>query len=126
MSSDQQEGNPIVRMFAWWNEAYRDHAFTPEGFARFFTKDAPFMVNGGLRGAGPAEICAHFQAIRAATDRVELVLSVRESLASPSLAFVHYQVKAESAGKAEGEDCLAVAHLRDGLIASFEVIGRAT
>jgi ketosteroid isomerase-like protein len=126
MSGDPQDDNPVVRMFAWWNEAYRNRAFTPKGFAQFFTEDAPFIVNGGRRGAGPSEICAHFQVIRAATDRVELVLPVRDALASPSLAFVHYQVVAQSAGKMEGEDCVAVAQLRGGRISSFEVIGRAT
>jgi len=126
MSRETQDDNPIIRMFAWWNQAYRDSAFTTEGFARFFTEDAPFIVNGASRGVGPAAICAHFQAIRMATERVELVLPAREALASPNLAFVHYQVRARSGGQDGGEDCLAVAHLREGRMSSFEVIGRET
>lgn len=120
--------NPITRMFAWWNQAYLDSAFSPEGFAQFFTEDAPFVVDGGLRGTGPEGINAHFQRIRANTEAVALVTPVQATLANDNLAFVRYAATARTRGKdgIMGEECLAVAHLRGGRIASFEVISRAT
>jgi ketosteroid isomerase-like protein len=120
-----QGRNLILAMFEWWNNAYCTGGFTADGFAQFFTDDAPFVVGGALRGTGPEEICVHFQAIAEATDAVELKLPVKASLASLELGFVHYEVKAERDGQMDAEECLAVAHFREGRISSFEVIGRA-
>lgn len=118
------QNNIITRMFDWWNGAYRDDKFSPEGFAQFFTEDAPFIVDGGVRGTGPAEINAHFQRIRASTEAVELVTPVAATLASEELGFVRYRATFRNAEKAGVEECLAVARFSSGRIASFEVIGR--
>ncbi|MDH7640030.1 nuclear transport factor 2 family protein [Sphingomonas oryzagri] len=116
--------NVVTRMFDWWNQAYRDSAFSPEGFAQFFTDDAPFVVDGGVRGTGPVEIDAHFQRIRANTEAVELTTPVKATLADETTAFVRYAATFRSADKEGAEECMALARLRDGRIASFEVIGR--
>ena len=118
--------NVITRMFTWWNQAYLDHGFNPTGFAQFFTDDAPFVVDGGVRGTGPAEISAHFQRIRAGTEAVELVMPVQATLSDGETAFVRYQTTFRSADKVGAEECLAVAQLRNGKIAAFEVIGRSS
>jgi ketosteroid isomerase-like protein len=116
--------NVITRMFDWWNQAYRESAFSPDGFAQFFTDDAPFVVDGGVRGTGPVEINAHFQRIRANTDAVELTTPVKATLADDTMAFVRYAATFRSADTSGAEECMALARLRDGRIASFEVIGR--
>lgn len=116
--------NVITRFFAWWNQAYIDSAFTPAGFAQFFTDDAPFVVDGGLRGAGPEGICAHFQRIRANTEAVALVTPVQATLANETVGFVRYAATFRSADKEGAEECMALARLDGGRIASFEVIGR--
>ena len=115
---------PITRFFSWWNQAYREHDFTPAGFARFFTADAPFIVDGAVRGTGPEAICAHFQRIRAKTDAVTLETPVRATLADDRLAFARYATTFEGAEGAGTEECLAVATISDGRLASFEVISR--
>ncbi len=115
--------NVVTRMFDWWNQAYRDSAFSPEGFAQFFTEDAPFVVDGGVRGTGPVEIDAHFQRIRANTEAVELTTPVKATLADEATAFVRYAATFRSVDKEGAEECMALALLRDGRIASFEVIG---
>ncbi len=115
--------NVVIRMFQWWNGAYRD-GFTPEGFARFFTEDAPFVVDGGVRGIGPNEINAHFERIRANTKAVALVVPVDATLAGPDLAFVRYRATFAAEGREGAEECMGMARLQGGRIASFEVIGR--
>ena len=117
-----REENAITRMFAWWNKAYEDNAFTETGFAEFFTEDAPFVVNGNVRGTGPRQIAEHFQRIREKTDDVKLVTPVLATVADDTHGFVHYR-STFAAGDATGEEeCLAVAELRDGKISSFKVI----
>lgn len=116
--------SPITRMFDWWNEAFRCHAFTPEAFADHFTQDAQFIVDGGVRGTGPKEICAHFARIRANTDAVELVTPPLATLSDEVQGFVQYRCTFTSGAKAGSEVCMAHAQFRDGMIARFEVIGR--
>lgn len=116
--------NPITRFFSWWNQAYREHDFTPAGFARFFTDGAPFIVDGAVRGTGPEAICAHFQRIRAKTDAVTLETPVQATLADDRLAFARYAATFEGVEGAGAEECLAVATISDGRLASFEVISR--
>ncbi|WP_288485919.1 hypothetical protein [uncultured Novosphingobium sp.] len=116
--------NPITRMFNWWNGAYHGDGFTPEAFAEHFTADAPFIVDGGVRGTGPAEICEHFARIAAQTDAVELVTPVIATLADEAQGFVQYRCTFSSGDKHGSEVCLAHAKLQDGKIARFEVIGR--
>ncbi|WP_179505055.1 MULTISPECIES: nuclear transport factor 2 family protein [unclassified Sphingomonas] len=115
--------SPIARMFAWWNEAYHQDAFTPTGFAQHFTEDAPFLVDGGLRGTGPTEISAHFARIRQATDTVELQPPIA-LLSDETQGFVHYRCTFTADGLAGSEVCMAHARFRDGRIARFEVMGR--
>ena len=116
--------NPITRMFEWWNEAYRAEGFTPIAFADHFTTDALFIVDGGVRGSGPAEICAHFARIAQQTDAVELVTPVIATLADEAQGFVHYRCTFSSGDKHGSEVCLAHAKLQDDKIARFEVMGR--
>jgi hypothetical protein len=122
-SADQD--NVVVRMFEWWNRAYRDGCFTPSGFRRFFTEQAPFVVDGGVRGVGPDEISGHFERVLAATETVELVLPVEATLAAADLAFVRYRATAKVGGRDQAEECMAMARLRDNRITSFEVISRS-
>ncbi len=114
--------NPVTRMFLWWNKAYADHAFSPEGFARYFTEDAPFIVDGGMRGTGPAEINAHFQRIRANTDRVEL--HAVATLADEETCFIRYRTEFRAGDESGTEECVAFARLRDGRIAMIDIFQR--
>lgn len=116
--------SPITRMFAWWNEAFRTHALTAEGFAGHYTDDAQFIVDGGVRGTGPEEIRAHFARIRERCEAVELVNPPIATLSDDAQGFVQYRCTFTAQGKAGSEVCMAHATYRDGKIARFEVIGR--
>ncbi len=116
--------NPITRMFDWWNAAFQNEGFTPEGFAGHFTDDADFIVDGGVRGTGPDGIAAHFARIRANCDDVALVTPVIATLSGKDQGFVQYRCTFKADKKSGSEVCMARADYRDGKIARFEVIGR--
>ncbi|KQM18239.1 nuclear transport factor 2 family protein [Novosphingobium sp. Leaf2] len=116
--------NPIIRMFTWWNAAFRADDFTAQGFAQHFTDTAPFIVDGGVRGTGPAQIATHFAGIRAACTAVELVVPPLASLCDDAQGFVHYRCTYTADGKSGSEVCMAHARFENGRIARFEVIGR--
>ena len=117
--------NPITRLFRWWNQAYADHAFTPEGFAEHFTADAPFIVDGGVRGVGPVEIDAHFQRIRAMSNEAELSVPPKAMLADDALGFVRYETKVRVGDQRGVEQCVALARFEGDKIASIEVFQQA-
>lgn len=116
--------SPITRMFTWWNTAFTARAFTPEGFAGHFTDDAQFIVDGGVRGTGPAGIAAHFGRIRDKCEAVELVMPPIATLSDEAQGFVNYRCTFTADGQSGSEVCMAHARYRDGKIARFEVIGR--
>jgi hypothetical protein len=116
--------NPVIAMFAWWNEAYEADGFTPEAFGRFFAPELAFIVNGASRGGTLAELAASFQRIRASTVSVRLCLPVIETFGTEDKVFVHYRVEAADSSGAMAEEAFAYAHLDGGLIRRMTVMNR--
>jgi len=113
-------------MFDWWNGAYEaTHGFTAEGFGQFFTADATLRVNGQLRGRGLAALAQHFVGIKASTTRVVLERPALAEFASADGRHEcsHHFVSATLGQRQGRERVMVVATLRDGKIATLEVVG---
>ncbi|MDH7640000.1 nuclear transport factor 2 family protein [Sphingomonas oryzagri] len=118
-----EEPDAVTRMFAWWNRAYADNAFTEAGFARFFTDDAVFLIDGIVRARGPAGLLAYFQRIRDHSDAVVLH-APEDSFVSGDRVFVHYRTSVRAGGTAEEHDIMAAVRVAFGRIAFFKAIRR--
>lgn len=84
--------NIVERMFTWWNEAFPAGALTDDGFALHFLPEAEFLVNGDLRGRGPAELSAGFMKARKMVRAVTLDMPLPGSFECDDRAFVHYHL----------------------------------
>lgn len=123
---DTYENNIIIRMFEWWNRAMAGtEPLRTDSFGQFYTSDARLIVNGALRCQTLEEMAIHYAGIRVRCDQVHMVLPVTHAFHTTDNAFVHCQTVAVIEGEQTTEDAMAYAHLRNGLMASLEVIGRA-
>lgn len=115
--------NPIVAMFAWWNQAMADSSLlTAEGFGTFYTDDARLIVNGNLRATGLAAMADHYRVIAARCEVVAMVLPVEEEFATAERAFVHCRTHVVVAGEKAAEEAMAYAVIKGGKIALLRVV----
>lgn len=98
--------DPLTRMFAWWNQAYRE----PEGFAEaalatFFAPDAEMWINGERRACGLDGLSERFRTVQAGTEEVMVELPFLDSFASADgrRIYTRHRVRFTVAGKAGGE-----------------------
>ena len=118
------EGNALTRMFRWWNEAYRQDAFTEEAFAEHFSEDVVLIVNGDVRARGLEELTSHFRRIKRATQAVEIELPLDETFTSQDKIFGHYRARSKVEGVDALEDTMASIGTANGRIAFFNAISR--
>jgi ketosteroid isomerase-like protein len=124
-SNTDAPANAIVQMFTWWNGAFRAaDGFTPEAFARFYTDDGALIVNGNLRGRGPAALAAHYKRLQEAFDIIQMELPVIDEFNCGNRAFVHCVTVATKGGSTHREEAMATATLQNGRIAVLQVLGR--
>ncbi|WP_349963264.1 nuclear transport factor 2 family protein [Rhizobium sp. ZPR3] len=116
--------NLITHFFDWWNDAYRENCFSTEGFARYFTPNATFIVDGNLRGTGPEEINRHFQRIKRESDDVEIVTPAITTLSDKAVGFVRYRATFRAGNLTGTEECLAWACMREDKISAIEIFSR--
>jgi imidazolonepropionase-like amidohydrolase/ketosteroid isomerase-like protein len=117
--------DPLVRMFVWWNDAYRHpDGFTKEAFAKYFTEDAVLRVNGSDRSRGVADLATHFREIQRKTQMVEIELPFLEEYATPDggWIFTHHFVKARADGQDSRERVMGYAQIRDGRISLINFV----
>jgi hypothetical protein len=70
-----QSNEDVIRaMFKWWNESFEHDTFSIEGFARFFGSKAKFIVDGNIRGEGPAALLTFFNSQRVLIETAVLKL----------------------------------------------------
>lgn len=117
--------NVITIFFDWWNGAYREGSFSPEGFGRYFTSNALFVVDGTLRATGPEELNRHFQHIKKESDDVAIVTPVIATFTENALGFVRYRATFHDGVKFGAEECLAWVRLRGDLISEMEIFSRS-
>lgn len=117
--------HPIISFFEWWNVAMRDvDQLTPHAFARHFTSDGRLVVNGAVRAEGPDALSAHYRAIAARLEELEMVLPVKEGFATPDRAFVHCYTRAVDKGQPLLEEAMAYANVCDGRMSLLQVFSR--
>lgn len=115
--------NPIVRMFTWWNAAYKSKdGFSPEAFADFYTPAGQLVVNGMLRATGPDELAKHYGAIQDAIENVEMVLPLAEGFHCGNRAFAHVYERVTEAGAKVDREAMCYAVLEGEKIALLRVV----
>jgi len=116
--ADDESGNVLVDMFAWWNETIKlPGAFTEEGFARFFTDDAAIIVNNKESVRGVKNMVPHFQRIQEDTESVEIVLPFEEGFREGNKIFTYHLIRARDNGTDRLSHVMGYAVIEDGKIA---------
>jgi len=111
----------LTDMFVWWNAAFAADAMTPAGFARFFADDAPFIVNGDLRGQGPDGLYACFGHQRPVVGTAVLLLPFLKSFSSGDCIFIDYDMRIGEGTAARTVNAKGYAQIREGRIAHYAV-----
>lgn len=112
--------DPVARMFAWWNAAFKDpEGFTPEAFGRHFTEDAVMRINGTNRAKGLVDLAARFRMIQKSVDAVEIKLPFVEAFSSPdgSKVFTYHLEESVQKGKTSHSMVMGYVEVRGGKIA---------
>ena len=115
----------LVDMFVWWNAAYKQtDGFTEAAFSKYFTDDAILRVNGSDRGKGLKDLAAHFRAIQARSESVEIELPFIDEFtaANGDRIFTHHFVKAREKGQDSRERVMGYAAIRDGKISLISFV----
>ncbi len=120
------DGNPIVRMFTWWNQAFFDKdGYTPDAFSAHYTDDAVLIKNGDVRGEGVEELAEHYRKLQGKFDKIEMLLPVIDQFQVGDRAFVHCVTKAVHGDDIFLEEAMAVATMINNRISRLVIIGRS-
>jgi ketosteroid isomerase-like protein len=117
--------DPLVRMFVWWNAAYKQKdGFTAESFSRYFTPDAVMRINGKDRCTGVQDLAKHFRDIQARTEMVAIDLPFIDEFTSPSgdRIFTHHFVRAREHGKDSRERVMGFVAIKNGKISLINFV----
>lgn len=98
--------DPLTRMFAWWNQAYREpDGFREEALAAFFAPEAEMWINGECRASGLDGLAGRFRTVQAGTDEVVVELPFLDGFASADgrRIYTRHRVRFTAEGKAGGE-----------------------
>ena len=117
--------NVLGEMFEWWNLAYREQGgFTSEAFARYFTPEARFRVNGTVRASGLEALAKHFSSMQASTDHVELERPALIEFVSAdgTCASSHHFATARVRETIERERVMAIAFIQAGRITALDIV----
>ncbi len=99
-SGAEAQHDPLSVMFTWWNQTMKTRgAFTEEGFATYFTQDAPLIIDGEEVMRGPAGWAKRFQTIQNMTDAVEIVLPFRYSFQQGDRIYTYHVIRSRAQGK---------------------------
>lgn len=108
-------------MFTWWNQAMRTPGgFTEAGFSKYFTAEAPLVIDGVEVMRGPAGWARRFQGIQAATDAVEIVVPFRYGFQQGDRIYTYHIIRSRAAGQVS---CMLAAGHAD---LTGELISRVT
>ncbi len=114
-----EPSDPLVRMFVWWNAAYKQKdGFTAGSFSRYFTRDAVMRINGKDVCAGIEDMAKHFRNIQASTEMVAVELPFLDEFTSPNgdRIFTHHFVRAREHGKNSRERVMGFVEIKNGKI----------
>ncbi|MBB3182241.1 hypothetical protein [Variovorax sp. Sphag1AA] len=92
----------LSEMFVWWNDAMKTPgALTEAGFAKYFTADAPLVIDGVEATRGPDGWANHFQNIQAAVGpdgRVETVVPFRYVFQKDDRIYTYHVIRSRAHG----------------------------
>jgi ketosteroid isomerase-like protein len=117
--------DPLVKMFVWWNAAYKQKdGFTAEAFSRYFTADAVMRINGKDRCRGVEDLAQHFRDIQARTEMVAIELPFLDEFTSPDgdRIFTHHFVRAREHGKDSRERVMGFVTVKNGKISLINFV----
>ncbi len=115
--------DPISRMFAWWNQAFKSPgAYTEEALGVHFTPDAELIIDGSLVTRGLSNWAKHFQTIQARGGEVEIVLPFEEVFQHENKVYTCHYIRARQDGVEMRMLAAGHAVLRDGKIASISLV----
>jgi hypothetical protein len=115
--------DPVSRMFAWWNQAFKSAgAYTEEAFAVHFTADAELIIDGRLVTRGLSGWARHFQAIQAGGGEAEIVLPFKEVFQHEHKVYTYHLIRARRDGIEMRMLAAGHAVIRDGKIASISLV----
>jgi SnoaL-like domain len=115
--------DPVSRMFAWWNDAFRTPGeYNEAAFAEHFTPDAELIIDGRLVTRGLSGWARHFQAIQAGGGEAEIVLPFKEVFQHADKVYTYHVIRARRNGLATCMLAAGHAVIRDGKIASISLV----
>ncbi|MBY8826335.1 nuclear transport factor 2 family protein [Sphingomonas colocasiae] len=122
MTADDHSNEALIAaMLAWWNRAFANGAMTPGGFAEFFTQDAAFIVNGEVRGRGPAALAAFFGGQRHVVEAAVMQLPLIKGFSAGDHVFFDYDMHIGPPATPEIRNAKGYARIEDGRIAHYTV-----
>lgn len=113
----------LSEMFTWWNGAMKTPgALTEQAFSKFFTIDAPLVIDGKEVMHGPAGWANRFQMIQAATDVVEIVVPFRYVFQKGDQIYTYHIIRSRAQGKVSCMLAAGHADLRGDLISKVTLV----
>jgi ketosteroid isomerase-like protein len=115
--------DPLSRMFAWWDVAFRQKdGFTAEAFRRYFTDDATLTLEGKTVIHGIPEWVEHFRTIQASGREVEIVVPFKQVFRSGDRIFTYHVIRSRGHGEVSCSLAAGDATLRGGKIVSITLV----
>lgn len=113
----------LSEMFIWWNGAMKTPgALTEQAFAKFFTADAPLVIDGKEVMRGPAGWADRFQKIQAATDAVEIVVPFRHVFQAGGQIYTYHIIRSRAQGRVSCMLAAGHADLKGGMISKVTLV----
>ena len=86
-----QPDSVLVQMFTWFNEAFmQEEKFTEEDFARYFTDDIVFVLNGKRSPKGLKSLTERFNMLKENYHVIEIMLPMKEEFTSGDKIFTYH------------------------------------
>ncbi len=115
--------DPVSRMFAWWNQAFKTPgAYTADNFRKHFTDDATLILEGRTVISGVDQWATHFQKIQSGGGEVEIVVPFKEMFRTGDRVYTYHVIRSRRGGKAACSLAAGHAVLKGDKIASIVLV----
>lgn len=121
-----QRLDKLSEMFVWWNGAMKTPgALNEAGFAKYFTADAPLIIDGSEVARSPAGWAKRFQAIQSGVGpdgAVETVVPFRYSFQKGNRIYTYHVIRSRAHGKVSCMLAAGHADLKNGRISEVTLV----
>ncbi len=122
-STKASDNDPLVAMYAWWNEAIKTPgALTEEAFGRYFTADGAIVINGEVFAKGLPALVEHFRKIQAAGGHTETILPFRHEFRSGNDIYTYQVIDIVRNGATTCLLAAGHAEVRDGKLSLVNLV----